>query len=130
LGLFDVWDDDRFCFGLLPQEIRTVTDPTDAELLEWIARFAGWRNFKQRTIAGSRPIGVFGNEEEHRGVPDYLNSVDVFLADVWPKIKGGIVEWDWCDELELLHEGTIDLINASARSRCFALYRALDGKLP
>lgn len=106
--------------------------PTDAELLEFVARFAGLKYVlieKDGTVTHQ-----LENDSRDYPVPDYLNSLDAWHRDVWPKIHDDRYEVDWWAELvELIgNVGGCDwkYANADARSRCLALWRALDGKLP
>lgn len=104
-----------------------MKEPDDRELLEFAARFAGWRELKRY---GDRPelCGRHDDYEEVEEIPDYLNSVDAWLRDVWPKVAAMQFLSEWYSEMNL---GTAAAnCNASARQRCLALYRALDGKLP
>lgn len=109
-----------------------MTDPTDAELLEFVARFAGWRDFDHGP--GKQVWGFTDNTgpSQWLQVPDYLHSVDAWLRDVWPKIEAiPMLDCIWLANLELIiTHGPIRHVNADARFRCLALWRALEGKLP
>ncbi len=114
-----------------------MTDPDDKTLLEFTARFCGWREVM---FYGGRPelCGRHDDYEEVEQIPDYLHSVDAWLSDVWPKVKdSGIMHrvasfvlhksgYDGRGQLNFVEVG----LDADARSRCLALYRALDGTLP
>lgn len=99
----------------------TRPDPTDKELLEFVARFVGWDSIEY-TILGKPMESTSG-----RLIPDYLNSVDAWLRDVWPKVEAQpMLGCLWMAELErIITHGPIRQVNADARSRCLALYRAL-----
>ena len=110
-----------------------MPDPTDEELLEFVAMFVGWTDLQwaNRYLRSNAPDATLGGWRDGKGmkIPDYLNSLDAFARDVWPKIREDQslrVKWIWgFDTLDIC-----DLMNADARSRCLALWRALDGKLP
>lgn len=105
-----------------------MTDPTDKELLEFVARFAGWRDLQLR----GRSI-LFGKQDTaiEYEIPDYLRSVDAWLRDVWPVVHKHRLADKWHRAFLDLDIGrsSADDVNADARSRCLALYRALEGKL-
>lgn len=110
-----------------------MTDPTDDKtLLEWIARFCGWHDLQ--TQPGVTLFGCLHPKHPFpSSVPDYLGSVDAWLRDVWPKIehKANLkTEWDRLLGAIVLSEFVANRINADARSRCLALWRACEGKLP
>ena len=114
----------------------TRPDPTDAELLEFVARFAGWTELTSEAgiVYGVPPSNYKGHC--FTMMPGYLNSVDAWLRDVWPKMLfTAALQQKWMDELERLLVNTnatwrCRIANADARSRCLALYRALEGQLP
>ena len=100
-----------------------MSEPTDEELLKFVATFVD----HPRTRPGYRD--VYDNDNTAL-IPDYLNSVDAFIRDVVPKMNQE-QEDDWVWEFDRIVIGSMGaIINGSARSRCLALYRALDGKLP
>lgn len=108
-----------------------MTDPTDVELWKFIAEFVGWYDL---FWTGSQ---FNGRTSEMQGrlfkVPGYLNSVDSFIRDVVPKIEQQKkLTSKWCSRLQDIvgWYAIAPLMNASARQRCLALHRALDGKLP
>lgn len=108
-------------------------DPDDATLLEFVARFAGWsgmeltKDFKPSDLKfGMKDKGPF------QQIPDYLGSLDMWHRDVWAKIKtddqlADIWAYDLCRAVGPIQG---NYLNATARERCLALYRCLDGKLP
>lgn len=105
-----------------------MSDPDDKTLLEFVARFAGWTEL---TSEAGRIYGV--PPSHYKGhcfteLPDYLHSVDAFIMDVWPKMTLNLGA-KWIREMSHTH-GIAGAANADARSRCLALYRALEGKLP
>lgn len=113
-----------------------MTDPTDKTLLEFVARFAGWFELSwSKGPLGEWPeetlVGYYDKYSTSK-VPDYLNSVDVWLRDVWPKV----FIFRLCDKWMRAYlndhpaQGSAADMNADARSRCLALYRALEGRLP
>lgn len=107
-----------------------MTDPTDEELLRFIAAFAGWKNLREHEsghLCGEDPAG-FCNVL----LPDYTKTLDGFHRDVWPKIDTKQKRCLWDIELASIVRSEIiaDRVNAPARERCLALWRALDGKLP
>lgn len=99
---------------LRDREAMTTAEQTDTDdntLMEFVAMFAG----------SSIPIS------------DYLGSLDAWHRDIWPIIASdGVLGRNWYPALAgVLNSCQLwDLANADARSRCLALYRALDGKLP
>ncbi len=109
-----------------------MTDPTDSELLEFTARFAGFT----RIGPTPQPDGTLWGEFEGRWVlvPDYLHSLDRWNSDVWPKVRNTSIagQWGFCLDAVLGPQDAFpsDIHNADARSRCLALWRALDGRLP
>ena len=118
----------------------TRPDPTDKELLEFVARFAGWGNLGTHDGMFGRSEFLMGWKEGRKmPVPDYLNSVDAWLRDVWPKITqdsdligGPAHRWyrELCTVCGAVECAEPFIANADARSRCLALYRALEGRLP
>ena len=141
---------------------KPTTDPTDAELLEFVARFAGWtdreianwRSYlkimseyyelpRKESFSGLAILPKLEKAEaklENGHMPDYLNSVDAWLSDVWPKVMEidprGTFAADWVLKLDRVVDNKkyappyALAVNATARQRCLALYRALEGKLP
>ncbi len=112
-----------------------MTDPDDKTLLEFVARFAGWRNLEfhscEPAILMMTHFSGIGPEDCNESmVPDYTRTLDGFHRDVWPKIKDKPIEWDWANRLAKIYSLTVEMVNASARNRCLALWRALAGKLP
>lgn len=109
-----------------------MSDPTDAELLEFVARFVGWTDLEPREQAHEALFGINPAKGLKDLVPNYVESVDAWLSDVWPKVAeiGWPLEDRWDDEIKELVGGSTWKANATARQRCLALYRALDGKLP
>lgn len=107
--------------------------PTDAELLEFMAEFVGWTELGHPL---NKPEMLWGYSPHHdrchkRAVLDYLSSVDLWLRDVWPKIsEDRQLEARWFAYVLNPFAIIAHAINATARDRCLALYRALDGKLP
>ena len=122
------------------------SDPDDKTLLEFVARFAGWDDLVWGPASGqlrTRQNVSHSIPDNDAYVPDYLHSVDAWLRDVWPKVEG-MLSIDWLIEMVKLHNPNcrrirpsretprfreLRLINADARSRCLALYRALEGRL-
>jgi hypothetical protein len=102
-----------------------MTEPDDRQLLEFIAMFVGWE-FHPST----REFGWLGAEENCSKIPDYLNDLNAWHGDVWARIDQEHdlkKKWWGC----LHSEGYAwDDANATARERCLALWRALNGKLP
>lgn len=120
------WTGLRWYGPITPARRRTMPKPTDKELLEFVMKFSG----KLRPFASAIDAQAC---LETGDVPDYLHSVDAFIRDVWPKVKERpTLSRIWLDRfLEYAAErDSADDINADARSRCLALYRALDGTLP
>lgn len=108
-----------------------MTDPDDRKLLEFVAAFAGWTNLREHPesghFIGTDPHGFYIL------CTDYTKTLDGWHRDVWPKISAdhktvyvwhGTMVNDYEREL-----GQAGIMNATARQRCLALYRALDGKL-
>lgn len=110
-----------------------MRDPGDAALLGFAAAFVGWRDLTSRggQWEGIRRGYVMDNWIR---VPDYVNDLNAWHRDVWPKIArdGDDLKRYWFIKLGLIVPGTpySDKANASARERCLALYNALGGKLP
>ena len=105
-----------------------MTDPTDKELLEFVARFVGWDSIEY-TILGKPMESTSG-----RLIPDYLNDLNAWHRDVWPKVleleNSDRIQKYWFSDMEYRLPFTVDrrfaaIANADARSRCLALYRAL-----
>ena len=136
--------------------MEAMTDPTDKELLEFVARFAGWteadieawntyqkiadeyaRLPRRESFSGLAVGSRLEKAEEklERGhMPNYLHSVDAWLRDVWPKVKSEAnLPRKWMRQM--LHISatqnwdSADDVNADARSRCLSLWRALEGRL-
>lgn len=103
-----------------------MNEPDDKTLLEFVRRFAGW------TIADSDRAGSMWITPARDSyvapalVTDYLRSVDAWLSDVVPVLnRTPTLRLRWAIEMAEFP----DELNADARSRCLALYRALNGKL-
>ncbi len=108
-----------------------TTDPTDAELHEFVAHFVGyknlWRDKSDQSIWSREPGGSVP-------VPDYLHDLNAWHRDVWGKIETTnawlSAEWSFAMD-DIYGDGNhAKKHNADARSRCLALWRALGGKLP
>jgi hypothetical protein len=129
-----------------------VPDPTDAELIPFIAKFTGWTDKDLKAWDAYKKIldewnalprresfsGLAVGERLERAqekleqgeMPDFLHSVDAFLLNVWPRASR-TCSLRWSEELiKLVGDRGDQLATASARSMCLALWRALDGKLP
>lgn len=107
-----------------------MNDPDDKTLLEFVSRFAGWENprfISKGVWEGTPPGGGFSGAH----VPDYLNDLNAWHRDVAPRIEA---DERLADEVQTQLWAMIPyrnkIINADARYRCLALYRALEGKLP
>lgn len=131
--MLGLWNDDSFRLRLLLSKRGItvgMTDPTDRELLEFVARFAGWTELKW-----SDPDWVCGFHAETNRIsvlPNYLHSVDAWLRDVVPVMeKQKKLKESWYMHLLGLCIGTSwYTANADARSRCLALWLAWEEKLP
>lgn len=124
-----------------------MNEPTDAQLLEFTARFVGWTSLQDEDTAiksrwdssdaqtcchqlcGRRPEGVHDRDV----VPDYLHDLNAWNRDVVPALeklmKKAREAW-YMHLLGLCTDTSWYTANADARSRVLALYRALDGRLP
>ena len=110
-----------------------MTDnPTDAELLRFVAEFVGFRDIEQRKIGdvlstmGYRSDGPYGYE----AAPDYLNDLNAWHRDVVPKMDSCNLRDDWIIQLDNICDTWFASMNSTSRQRCEALWLALDGKLP
>lgn len=112
-----------------------MSDPGDAALLGFAAAFVGWRDLTSRggQWEGIRRGYIMDNWLQ---VPDYLGDLNAWHRDVWQRVRtiegGASIEDAWFNAARE-NEGpglVSSLMNISARSRCLALYIALDGKLP
>jgi hypothetical protein len=105
-----------------------MPDPDDKTLSRFIAEFVGWRRFDDAQDPGwNQPDGMF----TYCDPPDYINSVDAWLRDVMPVVKK---HYKLDQKLNfVLTEQILDGVlwgwECSAKHRCLALYRALEGKL-
>lgn len=117
-----------------------MNDPTDKELLEFVARFVGWTEIKWDIACGAWGMGP-DVVRKNKPTPEYLIDLNAWHRDVWPKIAKQTrtidLAWAWHKRLAIIVDGmAIDSeahgpwnANADARSRCLALWRALDGRL-
>ncbi len=108
----------------------TTTDPSDEVLLRFVAEFCGWRD-----LHIIHPWGLSGINPERDGivpVPCYLESLDCWHRDVWPKIDTQSKRCNWDVELAFIVQSSLicDRVNATAHARCRALWEALGGVLP
>jgi hypothetical protein len=67
--------------------------------------------------------------------PRYLQDLNAWHSDVWPKVEACGIDFEhhFADALDDYLESLgvpFWTFNASAKTRCLALYRALEGKLP
>jgi hypothetical protein len=113
-------------------------DPDDKVLLEFVRQFAGWKPGRGSTAGlWERPVGAVYCTGE--SIPDYLHDLNAWHKDVWPKIleidPRGTFAADWVLKLDKVIDKTkyappyAIAVNADARARCLALWRALDGQL-
>ncbi len=105
-----------------------TTDPTDAELHEFVAHFVGyknlWRDKSDQSIWSREPGGSVP-------VPDYLHDLNAWHRDVWPKINTKLHrDCCWLYLMRLCNHDVFATANSDARTRCLALWLALGGKLP
>ncbi len=117
-----------------------MKNPSDEELLRFIATFAGWHRLHMGKVHGgedgSEYLCGFQTEKEtvfewSQQVPDYLHDLNAWHRDVWPKISTLTVGRWMADLRNILKDGAPSVLtNADACYRCLALWRALDGKLP
>lgn len=103
-----------------------TNQPSDEELLRFVAGFAGWKEVS-RSLLSNKLQGAFRDATEATEVPNYLASHDAFRADVMPKIECQVSE-KFCKQFQGM--SALTLIGLSAKDRCLALYLNLDGKLP
>lgn len=107
-------------------------EPTDSELWKFVAEFVGRFSGIRETGTGLLLYNV-RSKTDWQPVPEYLESLDAWHSDVWTKFKANKSSTCvWKTELARIIASDIiaDRVNASARERCLALWRALDGKLP
>ncbi len=106
-----------------------MTDPTDFDLLEFVARFVGWEHLKwmNSPISGAWLAGDGLIRDPDGEVPDYLHDLNAFSHDCFPKIREKMLEHKWATALQLHCTGTIAafIANASAREKCLALWHVL-----
>lgn len=110
-----------------------IQTPDDKTLFEFVARFAGWMDFDRGPTGTGGPVATrAGMAGRQNAVPNYLRSVDAWLRDVWPKVEalGDQLKFAWLHNLPTPTMDWTQMVNADAKSRCVALWRALDGKLP
>jgi len=112
--------------------------PNRNQLWMFIAKFAGHNHVKfRRHKDGLWAIKILGQGskgpiKDIYQVPNYLESLDAWLRDVWPKIKPNqdlVDSWVYEVYFSPLNPQHDTHLNASAYVRCLALYDALEGVL-
>jgi len=111
-------------------------DEKDQALLELIASYAGWYDFEPCPVtkfhSWSGLLLAFHPKNScawRTPVADYLNGLDEWHRDVWPKLKeDDELAMHWAIQLSKLESPGMfqDFMNASARSRCLALKAAFN----
>ena len=106
-----------------------MTDPRDAELEAFITKFVDWKPCEF--------IKDFTGKTLPQYPPRWLVDLNAWHSQVWPKINHqSALRGMWADEMMFMGCWGDDpsrvsvVMNANAKSRCLALYRALEGKLP
>ena len=102
--------------------------PDDRTLLDFVAQFVGLPLEVPMPMTGRDD---FTSYRRNPDIPNYLNSVDAWLRDVWPAVTG-LQARDWYPKLAKVMDSCQlwELANATARQRCIALWLALEGTLP
>lgn len=112
-----------------------MEDPDDTTLSEFMFRFVGWE--RENPDNPYWWVRENHNTSLRECIPNYLEDLNVWMKDIWPKICTLGIQYDVCHHVLNINgydgRGTYNFVQvgleASAKDRCLALYRALQGQL-